>query len=203
MSASDTLFASRWGVSERAAAVHDSATVWDNTLPWRDYGDPDRRARCLPRMHESGHNVVSLTLSGDRNGLSDTIHKIAKERRYFRSRPNEFVLVEGTHDIERAKRENKLAVVFHFQGSNPVDNDPDMVEVYYRLGIRHILLVYNLKNPVGDGCKERTDAGLSRFGEMLVREMRAHDPSHTLEDIFLRLTRPDPVRGAPTDVVEI
>jgi membrane dipeptidase len=163
--------ASRWGTTERAAAVHDAACVWDNTVPWRDYGDIALREQCLPRMFASGHNVVSLTLSGDRDGLTATVHKIAKERQYFLSRPEQFVLVDTAADIERARHESKLAVIFHFQGSNPVDNDPNLVEFYYRLGIRHILLVYNLKNPVGDGCKERTDAGLSRFGESLIGEM--------------------------------
>lgn len=183
MATSNKSLASTWGVAESAAATHDAAIVWDNTLPWRDYGDPERRARCLPRLRASGHDVVSLTLSGDRNGLLDTIHKIGRERRYFLSRADEFVLVETVDDIRRARAEGKLAVIFHFQGSNPLDNDPDMVELYYRLGVRHILLVYNLKNPVGDGCKERTDAGLSRFGEMLVREMNRVgmmvDCSHT------------------------
>ena len=173
----------RWGVGKHATNVHDSACVWDNTVPWRDYGDPDLREQCLPRMHASGHNVVSLTLSGDRDGLPTTVHKIAKERRYFLSRPEQFVLVETVADIERARREDKLAIVFHFQGSNPIDNNVDMVEFYYRLGVRHILLVYNLKNPVGDGCKERTDAGLSRFGEALITEMNRVgmmvDCSHT------------------------
>lgn len=183
MPMSSASLAAKWGVAELAASTHDAALVWDNTVPWRDYGDPQLRARCLPRMHESGHDVVSLTLSGDRNGLTDTIHKIAKERRYFLTRPEDYVLVETTDDIRRAKTEDKLAVIFHFQGSNPVDYNDDMVELYYRLGIRHILLVYNLKNAVGDGCKERTDAGLSRFGEMLVREMNRVgmmvDCSHT------------------------
>ena len=90
--------------------------MWDNTLPWRDYGDAAKRHRCLPRMKATGHDVVSLTVAGDRNGLDETIRKIAKERRYFHSRPDEYVLVESTADIARAKAEGKLAVIFHFQG---------------------------------------------------------------------------------------
>ena len=190
--------AARWGVAESAARVHQASPVWDNTVPWRDYGDPERRERCLPRMHASGHRVVSLTLSGDRDGLAPTIHKIAKERLYFQARPESYVLVETVEDITRARAEDKLAIVFHFQGSNPVDNDPNLVETYYRLGVRHILLVYNLKNPVGDGCKERTDAGLSRFGEMLVQEMNrvgmvvdcSHTGYRTSMDVMAMSTQP-------------
>ncbi len=46
-----------------------------------------------------------------------------------------------------------------------------------------MLMCYNLKNAVGDGCQELTDSGLSRFGTQLVAEMNRIgmlvDVSHT------------------------
>jgi membrane dipeptidase len=45
------------------------------------------------------------------------------------------------------------------------------VEVYYQLGVRHALLAYNQKNHVGDGCHEKVDGGISRFGAALIAEM--------------------------------
>ncbi|MGI9334982.1 MAG: hypothetical protein ACR2RL_17690 [Gammaproteobacteria bacterium] len=47
-----TSLASRWDVSNNAAVTHADAVVWYNTVPWRDYGDAERRARCLPRMRD-------------------------------------------------------------------------------------------------------------------------------------------------------
>ena len=47
----------------------------------------------------------------------------------------------------------------------------DLVEVFYKLCIRHMLMAYNQKNLVADGCHELTDAGISRFGHELVAEM--------------------------------
>ena len=81
------------------------------------------------------------------------------------------MLVDTFADVERAKLEGKFAVVLHFQGTNPLGGDLNMVEVYYRLGIRHMLMAYNMKNLVGDGCMECTDDGLSRFGVAVVEEM--------------------------------
>ena len=81
------------------------------------------------------------------------------------------MLVDTIADVERAKKEGKLAIVLHFQGTNPVEGDIKLIEVYHRLGIRHMLMAYNMKNLVGDGCMERTDDGLSRFGVALVQEM--------------------------------
>jgi membrane dipeptidase len=46
-----------------------------------------------------------------------------------------------------------------------------------------VLLAYNQKNLVGDGCVERTDAGLSRYGVRLIEAMNRSaiivDGSHT------------------------
>lgn len=181
-----------WSIAPPAAALHRDALVWDNTLPWGDLGRPAVKAECLPRMTASGYDVVSLTVGGDRNGLSETIKKIAKERAYFLSHPDTFMLVETAADIPAAKTAGKLAVVFHFQGTNPVANDLNMVETYYRLGIRHMLMAYNLRNPVGDGCKEPKDAGLSLFGVKLVEEMNrvgmwvdcSHTGYRTSMDVF-------------------
>jgi membrane dipeptidase len=160
-----------WGVSKEAARVHREALVWDNTLPWTSGNMVERRATYLPRMKASGYDVVSLTLGGDRTKMPESIKKIAEERNYFLAHPDDYVLVETAEDIERAKREKKLGIIFHFQGTNPVNYDINMVATYYQLGIRHMLMAYNLRNAVGDGCKERTDEGLSRFGVQLVEEM--------------------------------
>ena len=175
--------ASKWGVSDAASKIHSEAYVWDNTLPWSREAKPDIRVKHLSRMKNAGHDVLSLTLGGDRTSLSQAVHKIAREREYFQSHSDDFVLVESVADIKRAKQENKLAIVFHFQGTNPIESNVQMAEVYYRLGIRHMLMAYNLRNPVGDGCKERMDSGLSHLGVNLVQEMNrvgmVVDCSHT------------------------
>ncbi len=160
-----------WGVSEAAVRVHREAYVWDNTLPWLDKAQPATRQGLLPRMKASGYDVVSLTLGFDLTSLPEMVQKIAKERAYFLAHSDDYVLVGTAEDIERAKREDKLGIIFHFQGSNPVNYDINMVATYYQLGIRHMLMAYNLRNAVGDGCKERTNEGLSRFGVQLVEEM--------------------------------
>ena len=160
-----------WNISTAAAALHRDALVWDMTLPWRDYGAPELRSATLPRMAAHGVSFVSLTLAADWSGVAETAHKIAKERAWFQARGERYVLIEGVDDIERAQREGKLAVGFHFQGSNPVNYDVNLIEVYYQLGVRHMLLAYNSRNATGDGCNERTDGGLSRFGISVVEQM--------------------------------
>jgi membrane dipeptidase len=86
-------------------------------------------------------------------------------------------------EIERAKRDGKLGIFYHMQGADPVEDNIDLVDVYQALGVRIMQLCYNVKNRVGDGADERTDAGLSNFGVALIRRLNecrvVVDCSHT------------------------
>jgi len=179
-------------VSEQARQLQSDALIWDMTLPFTDYGDPDLKVAMLQRMVENGFTAVSLTVGGDWMDLPATVQSIAKERHFFLGQPDKYVLVESADDVLRAKKDGKLAVGFHFQGANPIAHDLAMVDVYYKLGIRHMLMCYNVKTPIGDGCQEQTDGGLSRLGSDLVHEMNrvgmlvdvAHTGYRTSMDVF-------------------
>lgn len=184
---------SSWNTSSRAQTLHRSALVWDSTFPFGpSCGSHAAHVRTLDRMRAAGYDCVSLTTASDNDDMAGAMRKLAHDRGFFRRFPDRFVVVETADDILRAKREGKLAVVFSFQGTLPFDRDAGFVEMYYRLGIRHTLMAYNQKNNVGDGCHERTDAGLSRFGVEVVREMNrvgmivdcAHTGYRTTMDVF-------------------
>ena len=160
-----------WNVSTEAARLHKAAHVWDMMLPWGYQDNSENKHGTVEGAAEHGYTLASLTVSVDWHGLDGAIKAIAGERAYFLANPDKFVLVDRFADIEAAKRDGKLAIVFHFQGTNPVESDLNMVETYYKLGVRHMLMAYNIKNVVGDGGMERTDVGLSRFGLALIEEM--------------------------------
>ena len=65
--------------------------------------------------------------------------------------PDKYRFVETVDDILSAKKEGKLAIGFGFQGTAILDNDVNMVGVYHTLGVRTMLMAYNIKNSVGDG----------------------------------------------------
>jgi membrane dipeptidase len=154
-----------------AAALLGEATVCDLTLPWEENVPSEAKAGVWERYRRNGFTFVSLTAADDINWINDTVQYVAAESRRIAAQPEMLVFVRTAADIERAKREGKLALGFHFQGTNPFQGRLEMVELYYRLGVRHALLAYNQKNLVGDGCHERTDGGLSRYGLALIAEM--------------------------------
>jgi membrane dipeptidase len=159
-------------MEDRAAAILDRAIACDMTFPWMSPpgGDPAKHAAMPERYRTSGWSFVSVTLTGD-DDMATAIRSIAAHRRAIEALSETCVLAESVDDILRAKREGKLALGLHFQGSLPVERDLNLVSLYYKLGIRHMLMVYNFKNFVADGCHEAGDGGLSRFGRELVAEM--------------------------------
>lgn len=52
-----------------------------------------------------------------------------------------------------------------------VEEELRYLRVFAELGVRMMHLTYNRRNPIGDGCSEPANAGLSDFGHHVVREM--------------------------------
>jgi membrane dipeptidase len=61
--------------------------------------------------------------------------------------------------------------VYYTQNAAPLEDKLERLDTLKQLGIRIIQLTYNSRNLLGDGCLERTDAGLSRFGVDVVARM--------------------------------
>ncbi|MFQ6311164.1 dipeptidase [Lysobacter capsici] len=74
-------------------------------------------------------------------------------------------------DLERARREKKLGVVYQFQDSAPIGEKLERVDDFHRIGLRTVQLTYNVRNLVGDGCMEAGNAGISRFGHSLIERL--------------------------------
>jgi membrane dipeptidase len=65
------------------------------------------------------------------------------------------------------------AILFNVQNADPIGDDLDRVDELHARGVRAVQLTYNLRNLYGDGCVERRDGGLSRFGLALVERLNA------------------------------
>lgn len=157
------------------ADLHQASIVIDATCPLLD------DVHYVDWWIEGGATAAAPSVGGS-EGAKATLSNLAKWIRHFEL--NEHLLwVKQAADIERAKREGKFGIIFHFQGTEPIEDDINLVYAYKALGVGMIQLSYNVKNRVGDGCEERTDAGLSKFGLRLIETMNAArvivDCSHT------------------------
>ena len=165
---------------ERAAALHQDALVWDAhaCLPLH----PDADVSALERHRANGVDFVSINIGMDMNPLPQIMAVIASFRAQLRASPENFVQVDGTDDVLRAKVEKKLAVAFDLEGGVPLGERPEMVQLFYDLGVRQIHLAYNRNNTIGGGCYD-DDVPLSALGRRVVRAINSAgmlmDCSHT------------------------
>ena len=125
----------------------------------------------LERYHRSGFHFLNIALGGALTSVETAVQYISRQRNKIKNLSDKYIIVKKTEDILKAKQENKLALGFWFQGSTPLANDINLIETYYTLGIRHILLTYNTRTSIGDGILEKNDAGLSTFGYKVIEEM--------------------------------
>jgi membrane dipeptidase len=157
--------------SEKAKELYHQSLVCDMALGFEPEIEVPHKWDVLSRYKNAGFTFIGLAIAGEFTNLEKTIRYIASHKARISNEPDKYIIVQKAEDILTAKKENKLAVAFWLQGSNPLANDLHMLDVYYRLGIRYMLLCYNTKNTIGDGCAERTDCGLSNFGTKIIEEM--------------------------------
>lgn len=129
-----------------------------------------------------GVTCVAPTVGVGSESPSTALKTIGNWLRYIRTNPG-VRLVEKARHVEDAKRDGKMGILFHFQGTGPFETDLDLVDAFHAAGVRMVQLTYNRKDYVGDGCEEELDGGLSRFGKDLVRRLNENriivDCSHT------------------------
>lgn len=162
-------------MTSSASDVHSKAIVIDAVCPLLQ--DPVH----LGLYQKGGATAVAPTVGGS-DGAAVTFRTLGRWLRMIEDR-DDLLLVRSGADVEKAKAEGKLGIILHFQGTEPLEDSLDLVDAYKALGVGIIQLAYNVKNRVGDGCEERTDAGLSRFGVKLIDRMNKArvivDCSHT------------------------
>jgi len=123
---------------------------------------------------QGGVTVVAATVgygSSDLGSLDATVKNLKSWIDKFKDDSKKLLHVTSIDDIFRAKKEGKLGIIFHFQGSTPFEGDLNNIELYYRLGLRMSQLCYNTVDLVGCGCTEIKDSGLTEFGEKVIGEM--------------------------------
>jgi membrane dipeptidase len=144
--------------------------VWDNhaCMPLRP-GD-DSFLPQLARHKAAGVNLITLNVGFDLCPWEQTFAVLASFRRWMTRHPEAYVLAESVADVEAAKRNDKLAVVFDIEGGRAVEAHLGLVEIYYRLGVRWMLIAYNHSNRLGGGC-QAPDHGLTDYGRQVIDEM--------------------------------
>jgi len=122
----------------------------------------------------SGVDAVSVTIgAAGKHGMWNflqAVHDIAMWQRRIDTL-NWLEKVTQAKDFDRIKKTGNKGVILNFQNAAHIEGDLNNLNLFHALGVRIIQLTYNSRNLLGDGCTERAQAGLSRFGLACVERM--------------------------------
>lgn len=152
------------GDPDEAQKLYDESIVIDGLSFAREWDEVAQEA-----IAESGYAGIidSLPRRSLEVAMGALIEWQAREKQF----PDRFLIAKKSQDFVTAKRTGRLAVLMNFQDAVMLDGDPRNVDLLHALGTRCFQLTYNERNLLGDGCTERTNAGLSDFGFEVVARM--------------------------------
>lgn len=101
----------------------------------------------------------------------ETVLNFEKWNRWFEQYPDLIMKGQSASDIDVARECGRTAVFFGFQNPSPIEDDIGLVEILHSLGARFMQLTYNNQSLLATGCYEDCDAGLTRMGKQVIREM--------------------------------
>jgi len=149
-----------------AAATFTRSIVIDALSADEEWDEPEP---IFAAYKAAGLTAVHTSLS-NRN-LAVALRDLADWQSRFDRWPDRLLKIVSGAQIAEAKKTGRVGVLLGFQNATIVESDVRNLDTLYRAGTRCIQLTYNSRNLLGDGCTERTHAGLSDFGVAVVERM--------------------------------
>jgi membrane dipeptidase len=158
--------------SSRAMKLIERSLVIDMLSPLKLDFTPE--AYSHPISEEAAAEFRSSGINAFHNaigtGADETLPYITAWQGYAGRNAHVFSLVGTAADLERAKKERKIAVIIGVQNSAHFRKVED-VRMFYQLGQRVSQLTYNNQNLIGSGSTDRADGGISDYGEQIIKAM--------------------------------
>ena len=157
-------------VETSTADFMSKSLVWDNhgCMPLRS--DDFSFLPQLQRYKNAGVDIATLNIAYDDVPWENAVLVAAHFRKWIRENKDQYLLVKSVADIETARTSDRLGVMFDIEGGCALNETLSMIELYYELGVRWMLIAYNKNNALGGGCQD-DDQGLTRFGREVLDEM--------------------------------
>jgi len=176
-------------ISDEARRIHAEALIFDghNDLPGALRGrfdDVDISQEQtglhtdIPRLLAGNVGAqywsVWVPASLDKTGgaLHQTVEQIDLVYRMAARYPDVFEMAFGTDDIERIRREGKIACLIGAEGGHSMEASLGCLRMLYQLGVRYMTLTHADTLSWADSATDEPESdGLSEFGEDVIREM--------------------------------
>ena len=182
--------------AEASLQARPDALIWDAMGELREEYD----AALIRDMLGAGMDAISITLCDPKpegaEALELAVDSLLQYDRYLAARPEFFLKATSVADMDRARRERKMAVFYLYQNTVQFGKDLDRIDLFHRMGLRSCQLTYNTKNDVGVGCWEA--GGVTPFGREVIARMNqrrmlvdlSHANMQTMSDSIAASTAP-------------
>lgn len=155
------------GAGESGLEVYDRLAD-ERARQFRD--DPAFRERVRAVLERSGVDVLAATVICFGMDAPQGWEAVGRAVRRFQT------YVDAADWLSKALSpddlgEDGVSLLLEVQDTVALDGDVARLDALYDMGIRIVQLTYSHRNLVGDGCAERTNAGLSHFGVELVERL--------------------------------
>lgn len=182
-------------LSKEALAIHAANPVFDghNDLPWALRSKDDLSFRTydltkkqdslhtdLPRLRTGGVGAqfwsayVPVDTAKKGAAVTTTLEQIDAIHRLIKKYPKELELALTVADIERIRKDGKIASLIGIEGGHSIDNSLGTLRMLYKLGVRYMTLTHSESLSWADSATDKPKAnGLSKLGEEIVLEMNA------------------------------
>ena len=143
-------------------------------------------------------DVVKWSIGGLNADFAETVKQIAYIHRMIEVHRSYFLQVRVPADMERAKRERKMGIIFSFESVEMLEGKLERIELFRNLGVRVMQLSYNRKSPFAAGVMEPDGGGLTPLGQDAVKNMNtlgvavdlSHANAQTTADAIVASSKP-------------
>ncbi len=181
-------------LQNKAARIHAAAYTVDShtDTPLRigrdgfDFGvrnDPrETRSKIdLPRMKEGGMDGIWFAVfvgqgartpegNAKANKRAEEVTKVIYET--VDLYPDDLEVATKADDLVRIARKGKHAIFIGMENGYPLGNDVDLLDSYYKKGVRYVTLVHTANNDICDSSNDTLEHnGLTPFGKEVVTRM--------------------------------
>lgn len=157
-------------MKDKAREIHQKSIVVDGltAVHLKDFNE-----KFIRNLKKGGITVIHITVPDvECFSLSEVVKQLAGWFKSLRRLELYKVRLATTvKEIRDAKEEGGIAVVLGSQSAGFLGLDLNILDFFARLGMRTMQPTYQQSNQFGDGCGEKTDAGLSNLGAQWVERM--------------------------------
>ena len=185
---------------------HDHMVEYEDLLSMRDGGVTAKVTMLQTDVlawDEEGPRSALESIYGYEGWARRALSKIERMLRVIEAHSDRFLVVRCVDDLFKAKSTDRSGIIFGFEGARPLEGKIELLQAYYRLGLRHLQLTWSFGNrlcdrvsaPAGeitwDNYRGTKTPGLTDFGREVIREANqlgvVLDPGHATDQTFFEL----------------